>query len=380
MPLFGAPQGIAAGLATLGQVNRMRLVSAQAGLAQQALKEKQAEAQALQQFAAQQATGAETGQTASAPGAASAAPQQIGARLASEGMFLLKSGAPTAGMAMLKQADSFQTRAMQRAKYSTDIQKNQLSIEKGKADWLSRQISTFDPQAADAPQRWRQINLEYEQQFGEASPYTNVPYSPQLVQRIGAATMSYKDHLDEQMKELNFQEKQAHDAAMEQSSSIRAAASQARAATAKRREARLAKVGGKPAMAADKGMVDEARRLISNTSGVDNPETAAYNIASEAAVIAQHNPALSRSEAVHRAFVEAKQRGEFVEKPGLTIFGHQLGPSTRSFASGDSAATAIPVPDKGALAGKKNVWISTPRGVFWWTGNEALEQPPAGGK
>lgn len=240
---------------------------------------------------------------------------------------------------------------------------NQLKGIRENAELIGQLIGGATDQAS-----WEYQNALYEAHTGRRSPWADQPYSSELVKQINSQAMSAKERVDAEEKKLQQASTDAYRkrrlAQIDSDRAIRAA----RAATAKAREERLAKAGGKGAGSPATGDVSQARTLVQkefpDIEGADLKE-AAFTIAAEAKALAKKNPALDMNQALRQAFAAAKKAGDFKVIPS-NVLGYG-GKATFSGA-GKTPQTPASLPKKPTDLVSGRYYTNASGAVGKWTG------------
>ena len=348
--MFGAPIGysqagadIRADLTTgvnvlkgLGEVAmqpaELRLKTAQAATAERALAQQEALARLLQQ--------AGPGGVRAAGGEA----PSITSRLYNLSSLALDAGMPEKAMAIAKDA--------------SQIAQHEASAISSQARTTLTRLQTIGERAeltgqmfgnAKNPTEWARANQLYEFQTGEKSPYADVPFDPRLSKTIYDNSMKIKDRVATEMRAAELAETRRHHKLSEAQADTLNEIRRNRAETAKRREDRLEREGGRGVASPSEGEISQAMRLIRKQFGeralsdLDIGD-AAYEIAADAKERRTKNRALSASEAIAQAFKDAREAGDFNPGGGFLrytpIIGGLFRPSYTK-RRGESAEDAI---------------------------------------
>lgn len=179
--------------------------------------------------------------------------------------------------------------------------------------------------AINTPEDLAAFNQLYSMTMKEPSPLAGYSFEQlggrEGLQAILNESVTTKDKLtlarQRERDEAEKTYKNTRAAQLEAQNEVRRAAQRTREA----REARLAKGGsGKALVGPRPAEVSQAERLVKDAfkdAPLDDPKEAAYAIASEAQAMTRKLPGLSMDEALRKALLEAKTRGDFEEKPGL---------------------------------------------------------------
>lgn len=320
MPLFGAPQGISQAIGDVRQLGQLamqpdvaELTHAQAGLATLKLQEEQAFSKALQ--------GSMGGVSPTAP---------ISDQLARLSELAFKSGAVNKGVALAK--DYGVIKAHEAAAVSAKAREVTAGIlaERNKAQW----VATHAMDAQDQ-QSWQQVNAQYEQQFGEPSPYKNTPYSPDLTRKLQLAAMTAKERADLKLREAN---NASLDAARQNTERHQAAGERIQAArldVERQREARQREKDAGGAKAPPAGFVAEANDLLTKDYIDIEPQAArlkAREVAERAQDLVRKNRALTMTQAVTKAYSEMQASGSFDEYTRMPTKAGGAGKDQKSLA------------------------------------------------
>ncbi|MHB8413918.1 MAG: hypothetical protein ACYDB1_00790 [Acidiferrobacteraceae bacterium] len=360
MPLYGAAQGVQAALGDAQRLSQLalfpeeaQLAKAQAGLATETLREKQAERSALQEFSHPQ------------PGQPGAAPTSMSDQLSRLATLEFEKGAPTAGMAMLKQADLMRMHESTIEKNQSTIQLNSLKQDQAEAAWAAQRLATIDPKSPSASAQWARVNLDYMTMFGKPSPFATTPYSPQLLDRVLHSSISAKDQLTLKLRAQEQSERVRHDASMEGAANARVAAMKAKNKAYTEHLKFLEKNGGKTVTANTSDVRAASQLIKQNFPGADltNPDVygAAVDVANRARTLMQQNRALTYRQAQVRAMEDVSKEQAWQTH---TSWG---APGPLQITTGETPQTAMPLPaDRGKLETGK--WYSTSKGVGKWDG------------
>lgn len=285
-----------------------------------------------------------------------------------------KAGAVDKGMkytqaaALIRQRESAaQTNYLRQRKLELDAQK-------GEADLVGRLLADVNDDAS-----WQRAMQLYTYQTGRQSPYAGLPYSSGLRDALMKQSLSVKDRLSLEEKELMDSNQRDFRARRLAQHDQEERTREARLGVERDKEARLAKNGaGKAATGPRKAEVDQAMVMIKRDySGMSDEDTATagYSVAAQAKELARRNPGLSMDEALQQAYNQAVVRGDFQNVPG----GVFRSSTSKYIGGGKSPATAIAVPqDQKAMV--KGRWYRNSKGdVARWTGTvfEPVAKPPA---
>lgn len=234
---------------------------------------------------------------------------------------------------------------------------NQQEIESARLTGAVKKFNTMASLMEDVTDQasWQRANATYEMATGEKSPYAQLPFNPQLVDRIKREVSSAKDKA--LTKAAAAREKDSMAEAAERRARIPLIQAQTRLADA--RVDAVKKAGGKNLLpnATD---VTQVKEILGAKYGADttDPETlmVARNIAERKKEL-QVTENLPPSEAAARAVREAQEAGEL---RGLNT---SLGNVNRPMV--------LP-PDPKKL--KVNKWYTTPKGRLLWDGKQFLTQ------
>ena len=228
---------------------------------------------------------------------------------------------------------------------------------------------------------WQQGNLAYEVSTGEPSPFMDMPYSPELVKRLTQSVISAKDENQQRITADEYASRDEHRRNVDAHNKAIEALRKRTAEVAERREARLAKAGGKPVTSPTKGEIDNAMLMINKEFGdmaVEDIGLAAAQVASRARAIRRSNPAIDSTMALQMAYNESKEGGDFQEGAPRTIAGFEI-PGTKTkprfVGAGKTAATALTLPEDKRLT--KGRYYLTKFGPALWDGQQFSVADPA---
>lgn len=165
---------------------------------------------------------------------------------------------------------------------------------------------------ADSPESWEAANRIFEVVSGQPSPYKDVPFTPEAAEKIGRQTLTFKEAMELRLKETQQTNLEQLRARNEQTLDLRDQLTQQQINESKAREAKIKKEGG-----SKKPDLSTSRRMALNTIKTDweieatEAELLADQINERAAAMLKENPGLKGSEAVARAYGEAKDAGVF---------------------------------------------------------------------
>lgn len=359
MPLYGAAQGVQSAIGDAQQLSQIslfpveaQLARARAGLATEQLREKQGEVSALKKF--------------SQPGTTAGQPQEtMSQRLSRLANLEFQAGAPTAGMALLKQADMMQMHESTVQKNNSTIQLNGLKQNQLEAQWAAQRLAAIDPKSPSAPAQWHQVQTDYMTMFGKPSPFSATPYSPQLLDQVLHGSLSAKDQLTLKIREreLGDREQQMQNTVQYQGNRIKA--TNARTKAIQDHDKFLEKQGGKPAVANTTDVRNAGQLIKQNFPGADltSPDVygASVDLANRARELMQRNRGLTYRQAQVRAMTDLEKDQNWSSS---TSFG---APGPLTVTTGETPQTAMPLPaDQSNL--KTGKWYSTSQGVGKWNG------------
>lgn len=230
------------------------------------------------------------------------------------------AGTPASGKDLSAQLDDMARLSLeaglpeQAAKYAgeaSQIRNNQSLIKQRDNDQRNRQLNYAAGLLDDVKdeQSWAQANMLYSIEFGEESPFANLPFSPELVEKIKDSVTTQRqkslieaaevkaDQADEQLRKIEGQIK----------------LNEARTRLINAREKSLEKAGDKSVIAkpGDVKVITDLLETEYGTAGVAaDRRTIALPVA-ERMLQLQKELQIPRSEAAARAFKEAKDAGEF---------------------------------------------------------------------
>lgn len=206
-----------------------------------------------------------------------------------------------------------QIRAAQATQLSEQAQEQErrykLAIEK--ADRVNQLFGM-----ADSPESWEAANRIFEVISGQPSPYKDVPFTPEAAEKIGRQTLKFKDAMELRLKETQQQNLEQLRKRQADSLALRDKLTEQQISESKAREAKIKKEGG-----SEKPDLSTNRRMALNTIKTDweieaaEAELLADQINERAAAMLRENPGLKGSEAVTRAYGEAKDAGAFEGLP-----------------------------------------------------------------
>ena len=216
---------------------------------------------------------------------------------------------------------------------------------------------------------WQNANALYEFQTGQKSPYAQVPYSPELVERLNAAAMTAKERAELAEREQVRKNTEAYRKSRLRQIDTQNDLRKKQQELAKEREKRLAKAGGgKAVVSPGKSELDQAARLVKKDySGLPAADLndAAFTIASEARALRKANPALDANTALQQAFNNAVQAGDFqVVQKGIAGYGRKETFSGR----GKSPVAPAPIPPKKEDLKSGRFYVNPQGQVAKWTG------------
>ena len=194
---------------------------------------------------------------------------------------------------------------------------------------------------------WETTHRLWEFQTGTPSPYANMPYSKELVERINSTALDTKARADLEEKRLSREALEGFRSSRLAQHDTENDIRNARLLLAKQREKRLAKAGGGRGVSSPSaGETDQAGRIITR----DYPDIAAadlqdakFAIAAEAKALRRSNPALDANTALQQAYNEAKAAGDFqLLSRGLPILGWGRKEGFRGTGKTPETAAAIP--------------------------------------
>lgn len=278
------------------------------------------------------------------------------------------SGFVTKAEDLAKTSALLRTREAAQLKSNVDTKLGALKVVRDNAELTSQLLG-----GVNDPESWARANALYTFQTGQPSPFSNMTYSPELVERLNQAALSAKERADLEEKKLTRTATAEYrrsrlDQINEQNDLRRQRIEQAAA-----REERLAKGGGgKGVSAPAKSETDQAVRLIKKDfDGLEAADMndAAFSIASDARALRRSNPALNPAMALQQAYAAAKEAGDFAVLPRKALGMDVPGTSKPVYQGrGKTATLPAPVPtDKGVLA-KGKFYINPAGAVAQWNG------------
>ena len=247
-----------------------------------------------------------------------------------------------------------------------------LKAAQTRADLMGRLMEGVNDDAS-----WNRALLLYQVQTGQPSIYAGLPYSKAMRDRLLNESMSVKDQAAAADRATEYASRERARKSLEDYRATLLKLQKDRNAIAARREERMAKHGaGKGVSAPAKGETDQAARLISKDFPDLPPSdvlNAAYEVASEARVMRQKNPALDADTALNKAYLDARFRGEFkVAKDAAALKNLYMPSKKTSFDSGKTPDRALALPmANGKVDPTKLVqgrYYRSAKGVGMWTG------------
>ena len=227
---------------------------------------------------------------------------------------------------------------------------------------------------------WQNANALYEFQTGQKSPYAQVPYSPELVERLNQAAMTARERAELAEREQVRRNTEAYRKSRLRQIDTQNDLRKKQQELAREREKRLAKAGGgKGVVSPGKNELDQAARLVKKDySGLEAVDLndAAFTIASEARALRKANPALDANTALQQAFNNAVQAGDFqVVQKGIAGFGRKETFSGR----GKTPAAPAPIPPKKEELKSGRFYVNPQGQVAKWTGKGFVIERPLSG-
>lgn len=292
---------------------------------------------------------------------------------------MLQMGRFAAGKGAMDQANQYFTNATNMATAQFKQQQEQAAMQAGqiKAQIASHGFVASQIGAATNPAEFQQAKFailsDPRVPQNEKENISKMQYSPQLVDMVRRTGMNSVQQGNEQLKQLEFQEKQRQDSLTNDLKQTRIASQNAYD------EARIAHVTTQAKVgAANKGPTREeigaASSFVKGQMGenVDttspNFQQAVQSIAARAKQIVGTNRAITYPQAVQQATDEAQRSGEFTqaEKPQSTILGLKIPgtggqKSTAYTPKGETQTSAMPLPSNKAdlVPGR---WYKAPDG------------------
>ncbi len=230
------------------------------------------------------------------------------------------AGLVTKGEALAKTAALIGTRETARDLSITQAALNRLKGVRENAELTSQLLGGVNDEES-----WQRANALYTFQTGQPSPYAQLPYSKELVERLNQAALSAKERAELEEKGLVRKATKAYRDRRLGQIDTEDALRKRRVDVAEAREARISKTGGKPISSPSKEEQDQVARLIKkdypNLSTAELNE-AKFSIGAEAKALRRANPALDASTALQQAYNNAIQSGDFKNvRPGVLGYG-----------------------------------------------------------
>ena len=274
------------------------------------------------------------------------------------------AGLITKAQELAKSSALIRSREAVQAKAEGDQNLNRLKMVRERAELQSQLLGGVTDEES-----WQNANALYEFQTGQKSPYAEVPYSPELVERLNAAAMTARERAELAEREQVRKNTEAYRKSRLRQIDTQNDLRKRQQELAKEREKRLAKAGaGKGVAAPAKNELDQAARLVKKDySGLAAADLndAAFTIASEARALRKANPALDANTALQQAFNNAVQAGDFqVVQKGIAGYGRKEVFSGR----GKTPAAPAPIPPKKEDLKSGRFYVNPQGQVAKWTG------------
>ncbi len=258
-----------------------------------------------------------------------------------------RMAAAAAGAGLYDKADKFATTG-------SVIRKNQAEITNKQNEEIVTNLNLFSSllDTVSSEEEWQQANQMFTQQTGKPSPWANTAYDPMLVGRLKVGIQSAKDRaLIESRKAQTAAAKASEAERKERLPLIRA-----QTRVAQERAEALNKAGStiKPPKAGQLRMITD---LLTQDFGATLPpedQRVVSRPVAERMVELLRAENLTETEAAHRAYNEAKQRGDFA---GIRLRLPMPGTERRP----------LPIPDDKAKL-KVNMFYEKGGEKFVWTG------------
>lgn len=230
-------------------------------------------------------------------------------------------------------------------------------------------------------------NDMYERMYGKPSPLKGRTYHPAEVQAFQDATLTKNQRLTEALRRAEEAGRNSARAETKRHNQVteedRDLDREARVAQAKRREKE-----GRGVARPTAGDLDAALDLIKqyqpDLTDYRERELASESIASRANQLLRDNRALTRVEAMQRAYDEEVAAGSFDRSEGVRVpfTDRKVGSKAKYVGMGRTPATARPMParwreDRSLL--KKDTYYATARGPLRWNGVDFDPPEPRGG-
>lgn len=277
------------------------------------------------------------------------------------------------------------------AKLASEIQENKAQTGAAEAAALARQQEMASKSleqfasllgGVQDERGFAQAKAVFAATFGQAAPWAQASYSPELVAQLQRGALSTKEQLDLAIREKNQESLEANRESAIEFRNFRKGILERTARVAEAGEARRQKAGGG---SKDKGVAEPTRQERLQASALvrtDYPDlpadelmAAGYDIASRARALRKGNPLLSGADAIKQAYTEAAKTGDFkTVNENYKILGVETpfkkGASPKYVGGGKTKETAIdlgPDPskwDQGKLVPGR--WYMTPSGPKQW--------------
>ena len=274
------------------------------------------------------------------------------------------AGMVTKGTELAKTASLVRAREARALAAGATTDKTNLEIVRAEAEMVGRAFADVKDQAGfDA------ANAFYERSTGMPSPFRGQFYSKPGVEQIRNQALSVQQQVEAAGKGVDRTDREAYRKRRLEQLDTENRLRELRANIARDAERRRAKSGsGKEVSAPNRAEMTQAEILITKdwpNLPADELEESTFSVAAEARRLRRANPALSADEALRRAYLKAREAGDF-EQVSSGVLGRFK--KDKYSGGGRTAATPLPMPtDSKRLT--KDRWYQSPNGLVGkWNG------------
>lgn len=340
-------------LNTLAQAN---LHMEQAGLAKQGREQTERLVVDMKKWAADQQAGIDAGKP----------PPSLTEATTSMAMMAAGAGAPKAALDLLHLGSQNYGHDNTRFLNKLKAEEQQHKTEQAEMDWFERTV-----RQVNNDKDWEDARAAFSLKFGQPAPFGNLPFTPELRDKVADLTLTHKQKLDQDFKQQRQDDLQAARDARNQLGQAQLRVREQAAQLAEEKFKSTVKSGGKLTGEPSKQSLEAVRSLVKEDNpkalSADNLDTTNIfirDVASEAKNLRLTNPAIKPGVAESMAYQKMKDSLNIVEGEDKTFLGVPYGKKPNKAEYDPLANSTPPEPGK-RVVGKTE--FTNAQGTYVWT-------------